>query len=199
MPLARRAVGITSLSELIIDTHKDWGGYRIQNLGAPLADAHVARRADLRPVATRLVAAVDSVDKTRADYICDGVADQEEINAAIAELPAAGGEIHLLDGNYTIDSVIELPSNVMLSGCGYSTRIFMSAGMTTPGIRASTKDGVVVTRLRVDGNRVNQTADVPPIDIVSCTRSIVRECWVFNGRNSGISIAGSSHTRVQGC
>lgn len=36
-------IGAIRLSALIIDTHKDWMGYRIENLGAPLADTHVPR------------------------------------------------------------------------------------------------------------------------------------------------------------
>ncbi len=32
------------------------------------------------------------------DYLCDGTADEVEINAAIAALPENGGEVRLLDG-----------------------------------------------------------------------------------------------------
>jgi len=34
---------INRLSQLTIDTHKDWGGYRIENVGAPLVDTDVPR------------------------------------------------------------------------------------------------------------------------------------------------------------
>lgn len=37
--------------------------------------------------ATLTVTASDSKDKYSTDYACDGVADQEEINTAIGELP----------------------------------------------------------------------------------------------------------------
>ena len=35
--------GIRNLSELTIDVHKDWGGFRIENLGAPTAVGHAVR------------------------------------------------------------------------------------------------------------------------------------------------------------
>ena len=41
-------LGISKLSELEIDVHKDWGGYRIENLGAPTASGHAARLADIK-------------------------------------------------------------------------------------------------------------------------------------------------------
>ena len=36
-------LGLTKLSELEIDVSKDWGGNRIENVGAPTANTHVSR------------------------------------------------------------------------------------------------------------------------------------------------------------
>jgi hypothetical protein len=47
MPDFPRTGGVTKLSELEIDTEKDWGGYRVQYLGAPIEDEDAARRVDL--------------------------------------------------------------------------------------------------------------------------------------------------------
>lgn len=56
------------------------------------------------------------------DYLCDGSADEVEINAAIQALPATGGEIVILDGTYTIKSTITLDkSGVLIRGNGLST------------------------------------------------------------------------------
>lgn len=38
----------------------------------------------------------------QADYVCDGTADEVQINAAIAALPALGGEIKLTEGTFTL-------------------------------------------------------------------------------------------------
>jgi hypothetical protein len=68
MPDFPRTGGITRLSELEIDTEKDWGGYRVQYLGAPIEDEDAARRVDLPRV-------------TALEFIFDGVGN-----------PLVGGE-----------------------------------------------------------------------------------------------------------
>lgn len=58
------------------------------------------------------------------DYLCDGIDDQAEINAAIQALPANGGEVAILDGTYNITAnVILNKDNTTLSGNGSSTII----------------------------------------------------------------------------
>lgn len=58
------------------------------------------------------------------DYLCDGTADQVEINAAINALPESGGEIKLLDGTYTLTGgIIINKDKVSLHGNGNNTVI----------------------------------------------------------------------------
>ena len=58
------------------------------------------------------------------DYLCDGTADQVEINAAINALPDGGGEILLLDGTYTLTGGIIIDNDkVSLRGNGNNTVI----------------------------------------------------------------------------
>lgn len=56
--------------------------------------------------------------KARADYVCDGVADQVEIQSAIDALPIIGGQIHLSQGRFYIDDTIHLRPYVTLTGTG---------------------------------------------------------------------------------
>lgn len=71
-----------------------------------------------------IVAASDSRDKARADYVCDGTADEVEINTAINDLPAGGGGIQLLEGTYTLSSRIVISkNNVSIVGMGKATQI----------------------------------------------------------------------------
>lgn len=77
-------------------------------------------------VATLLVAASDALDRTRAqaDYICDGVADDVQINAALNALPASGGRVMLSEGTFTLADSITIPANnITLRGQGRSTLI----------------------------------------------------------------------------
>ena len=93
------------------------------------------------------------------DYLCDGVADDIEINAAITALPIAGGEVLILDGTYNITDaiVIESRSNISILGNGNATilkRMYNSIGLPDIGVitlyaasYCSTKD------LQIDGNK----------------------------------------------
>jgi hypothetical protein len=56
-----------------------------------------------------IVAAVDSINKTYADYICDGSDDDVQIQAAIdAMLEDGNGTVLLLPGNYTLGDTIDI-------------------------------------------------------------------------------------------
>ena len=68
---------------------------------------------------TLTVAASDSTElsKTQADYVCDGVDDQVEIQAALAALPE-GGMVVLSDGTFNCAGVIAPAAGRTLSGQG---------------------------------------------------------------------------------
>lgn len=66
----------------------------------------ISQRKLLRPVGTFVVAASNSLNKARADYVCDGVDDQVEIQAALDALPDTGGEVALTEGTFNISAPI---------------------------------------------------------------------------------------------
>ena len=75
----------------------------------PPGDTNVTRTA-----ASLIVAASDSIDTTRADYVCDGTADEVQINLAIVAATATGGTVFLLEGTYTIAADIAMTTNISL-------------------------------------------------------------------------------------
>lgn len=83
---------------------------------------------------TLTVAASDASvkSKAQADYVCDGTADEVQVIAAIAALPANGGVVQLTEGIFDVAgalaSNIKLRSNVTLQGVGWSTIINVSSG-----------------------------------------------------------------------
>lgn len=86
-----------------------------------------------KPVAaTLVVAASDSLHLERADYICDGVADEVEINLALAAMAAVnGGEVELLDGTFVLAAPIDFPGDKLdLAGQGAATLIDGDALLT---------------------------------------------------------------------
>lgn len=81
---------------------------------------------DLRP-ATVIVAAVNSTDaeKAGADIVCDGVADDVDVQAACALAAASGwgGQVLLLSGHFTFASYVNIPLSVTVRGLGTGTYI----------------------------------------------------------------------------
>ena len=76
--------------------------------------------------ATKVVASSTASDlqKAQADYVCDGVADDVEIQAAINALPAAGGSVFLTDGTFYLTATLSRAINgVTLMGQGLATRL----------------------------------------------------------------------------
>jgi len=105
--------------------------YNVLGIGTGAVSAPVVR------AATLVVAANDSSTKSKAqaDYICDGVDDQVEIQAAIDALPAQGGKVLLLEGTYLTKSPIDIKADsIHLTGVSasmpssYGTRIQADAG-----------------------------------------------------------------------
>jgi len=127
--------------------------------------------------ATVCVAASDSTasGKAQADYICDGTADDVEINLAITAANAlSGGTVVLLDGTYTVaDSIVPL-SYVTLSlspGATITIPNTLAAGYCVvkwdSGINAYDLIEFTMEGGTIDGNQAGQTAalrnsNIPP-------------------------------------
>ena len=119
--------------------------------------------------ATLVVAASDSLHQGYADYVCDGVDDQVEIQAAIEALPSGGGKVVLLDGEYTLNentsnalnAAINIGrSNVTLEGSGWGTILKLKDGITAPSILQSYSpagSNIIIRNLQIDGNKANTT------------------------------------------
>ncbi|GAI16405.1 unnamed protein product, partial [marine sediment metagenome] len=78
-------------------------------------------------IATLFVAANDALDRSRAqcDFLCDGIADDVQINEALNALPAGvQGRVVLSEGTFNIVDPIVIPANnITLRGQGRSTFI----------------------------------------------------------------------------
>jgi parallel beta-helix repeat protein len=92
--------------------------------------------------ATLTIAASNATAKSKAaaDYVCDGVADEVEINAAIESLDGIGGCVELSEGTFNVAYAIGdlwRFDNIWLKGQGYSTVVCLYYGIsiaTTAGI-----------------------------------------------------------------
>ena len=165
---------------------------------------------------TLSVAAVDSLNPGRADYQCDGTADEVEINAALAALPAQGGRIILLEGTFTIVDSITIPDDdIVLEGQGRSTFIDGDGLATTEhGIVISAHTNVIIKNLAIqtqDGGAktchcifVEDGANYTTIECVIIVDSdsdgihfegtgtlycIIRNCLILDADDYGIAVS----------
>lgn len=68
------------------------------------------------------------------DYACDGTDDSDQFAAALAALPATGGEIHLLTGTYDFSAnCTRAIDDVKVTGTGWGTVV---SGVASPPITA---------------------------------------------------------------
>ncbi|HSI20929.1 MAG TPA: hypothetical protein VLA04_04520, partial [Verrucomicrobiae bacterium] len=119
-----------------------------------------------RSTATLIVAASDSQNKEKADYVADGTGDQTEINAAITALPSTGGLVYLLDGTYSVSASVAIAkSNVSLVGAGKSAVLSRAWNETTStqgavvvlGDGASSYGKITVSGFTIDSNGATYT------------------------------------------
>ena len=98
--------------------------------------------------ATFVIAASNSLHKKGADFICDGVADQIEINTMLNNLPT-GGNPFFMAGVYNCSGQINLVDNVHLWGAGAGT-IFRFDGSATHGFYAAGKSNIEISNICID-------------------------------------------------
>jgi len=169
-----------------------------------------------KTVASRIVAASDSLGTTcvagvcsnpKADYVCDGTGDQEEINKAINNLPANGGAVYLLEGTYNI-SATALPSppetllgivphsNTAIIGTGRGTVLKVVLGASSVnvinavGTQTTPLNGILISQLMIDGNNMTGSLNIG-IYFNSVSHSKIDKVWVEKirgGSSSGASI-----------
>ncbi len=139
--------------------------------------------------ATFVVAAADSKNPEKADYVCDGIDDQEEIRSAIAALPASGGKIVLTEGTFNLtDAIYSFVSNMTLEGQGVSTVLQVKNEAFTTLTQVANAGQKVL--------HVNSTVYLPPktrpqvkVDLrynisISCTPKLVEETYVSKTQTS---------------
>jgi len=133
--------------------------------------------------------------KASADYVCDGQADQVEINSALSE----STKVILLEGDYIVNGNIHMKTNSTLEGQGEATRIKVEDNHNADIYVITNTDAsnYVIKNLTLDGNlannsegiqigiRVTQTSDVQ-INSVICTN--FRTLGIFLDRSSSVIV-----------
>ena len=148
--------------------------------------------------ATVIVAALDSIDKSGAKYICSGVADDVDIQAAIDELPASGGKVLLLDGSFETIANLDVPDYVTLEGVGKATIIKPDGGAITQGIDV-TGDHVTIKNLKVEMQAGVGTGGARPNTIRSANNDYCtfENVWVYGDITSGDDMSDDRQCGIQ--
>ncbi len=165
--------------------------------------------------ATLVVAASDSSWRGRqsADYICDGVSDQVQINDALDWLVSdgrTGGKVMLLEGTYVIDGHILMPSDTQIEGQGAGTVIKIKDGYTLPPApnrylymianRDASNTRLRVAHLTLDGNKAKtaETSLIWAIAFHTVTDSVIEGVQSVNAPANEIEVYGDRN-RVSEC
>lgn len=146
----------------LVANYIDTGGASCDNLTAEVIDA-IRLQADelVAPTGAAIhVAAVNSPQwqKDQAAYVCDGLADQIEINQAIASVPS-GAWVHLDLGGFSVNDSINTAHNLVLEGEGKGNTIITQAdgaNIANGIIYANGKfNRGILRELCVEGNAAN--------------------------------------------
>jgi fibronectin-binding autotransporter adhesin len=161
-----------------------------------------------RSASTKIVAdGSTSQNPERADYVVPaaGTSAQTTINAAISALPVGGGTVYLVEGTYTVDGSVTIPANVTLTGSGAATIIKVKTSLNASidvMTNAANANRVVVSNLKLDGNKSNNTSGVQDgINFSSGANggtpgAKIDKVWVENFRNDGIQLNSSYFSSI---
>jgi parallel beta-helix repeat protein len=123
---------------------------------------------------TLVVAASNSNNANRADYACTGTADDVIINQALNALPAAGGSVILMEGNYNITNSIVIPkATVTLTGVGNGTLIQTSSDITM--INVTGFNEIIITKLKLTGSTTTNNLGIL---FSNTTSSRIVDCYI---------------------
>lgn len=154
-----------------------WGDILNEYLSVELGTDGSLKRAIPRVAVVVAANNASSISKADADYVCDGINDEVEINAALASLPVGGGKVILSEGAFNVASPILIQTDgttVSGAGCGnmstgsqgaVATKIQAVAGISTAIVLVQTVAndkpvyGVTLRDFTVDGGLVGTNVD----------------------------------------
>ena len=162
-----------------------------------------ARIAD-KKAATKVVGTSKSGHTTAdCDYLCDGAADQVEINNAIKALPAGGGKVILLEGTYDITASVSVnKSNVTVEGMGFSTVLARNFTGHLIEVQGSNVNNVILENFKISGINANKSNTdnlaiyVKPNNNLN---KIMMKKLTIENDYTGVDIAHSTYCSVENC
>jgi len=140
--------------------------------------------------------------KQRANYVCDGTADDVQINAALTQAAnAGGGKVFLTEGGFTLTDTIEIPSHTIFTGAGPNTKLTFATSVGdktmitnncdyTPGSRHATgNENITIRDMYIDGDKANRGSGADSIWTVgfnTVENLVIENLIVVNGWTTSI-------------
>lgn len=148
---------------------------------------------------------------SKCDYVCDGTADEEQINAALAALPDDGGLVLLKSGTYNLTGSINetaKKNNVELRG-DYAGKVHLVRDRANTTTSFSAQFNIcskhqVLRNLSVENDGTGSFEDGYVVNILAGVESVLFDQCVFSGHRYGIRTvvgmgAKSSSATVRNC
>src|SRR3990167_2268493 len=151
--------------------------------------------------------------EANSEYLCDGTADNAEIQSALnAASTAGGGIVHLGIGTFSLSQYLKIPTDVILEGSGFGTILKLADGVISSSITDvlirtavilpngiqllsadySTTYRCQIRNLKVDANRAGQTSlvanELYGIQFQWVNNARIENVWVINAHSSGIGV-----------
>jgi parallel beta-helix repeat protein len=174
--------GVTAYTSLDYIGTKSFAGSEIDTLLTTVSGSNLSADHKITRSATIVVAASDSSEKSKAqaDYVCDGIADNEEIMAAINALPTAGGCVTLMEGTYQLsDRIYPTTKKTNMWLIGYGAKLVAPSTTTVNypiNFHSTYKhDSIHIRGIEIDGNGTS-TGGIR----ISASNSDVIDCYVHN-------------------
>lgn len=149
--------------------------------------------------ATFVIAANNSseLSKTGADYVCSGVNDDVQIQAAIDALPPSGGKVYMEAGEYNISATINCIKTppLMLTGAGgFRGTFFKLADNANCDIFNINKMYLHISNIFMECNKENQTGIYHGLNISYVRYSYFDHLWIQDCSGNGIQIIPTAFT-----
>lgn len=145
------------------------------------------------PATTVAASNAPSYIRNSADYVCDGTADEVQIQAA---LTANIGRVVLSVGTFTLSDEIAIAAGRSIEGQGYSTQLAQS--VAEKNVFIASGDNASIRHLRVTGYGTGWVASDKSNGIyASAVRDLVVESCYLNGFSGcGIQLRAVSDVRI---
>lgn len=115
------------------------------------------------------------------DYLCDGISDDVEFNAAISDIPSSGGEIVVLSGTYILSEPLEILNGVSMIGSGQVQIKRQTPNGASPINHMVYIKSGTLSNLAFDGNKsIFQGSPQNVYEVVAGPSCVIQNCSFSN-------------------